>query len=65
MRKNQITRLKRPEQKVEKQILHLSLQGLLPEDQLLVVNQQTRTLSLLSPELKNTSTASMLFVFAL
>ncbi len=48
MQKNRIMRLKRPEQKAEIQILHLSLQGLLPEDQLLVVNQQTRTLSLLS-----------------
>lgn len=48
MQKNQITRLKKPEQEVETHILHLSLQGLLPEGQLLVVNQQTRTLSLLS-----------------
>src|SRR6266566_6848604 len=48
MRKNQITRLQRPEQEVETQILHLALQGLLPEGQLLVVNQRTRTLSLLS-----------------
>jgi len=48
MQKNQIMRLKRPEKKAETQILHLSLQGLFPEGQLLVVNQQTRTLSLLS-----------------
>src|SRR5437660_7303853 len=48
MRKKQSTRLKRPEQEVERQILHLALQSLLPEGQLLVVNQQTRTLSLLS-----------------
>jgi len=48
MQKNQIMRLKRPEKKAETQILHLSLRGLFPEGQLLVVNQQTRTLSLLS-----------------
>ena len=48
MQKKHITRLRRPEQEVEKQILHLSLQGLLPEDQLLALNLQTHTLSLLS-----------------
>lgn len=48
MRKRPITRLARSKQEVEIHILHLALQGLLSEGQLLVINQQTRTLSLLS-----------------
>ncbi len=40
-------------QEVEAQILHLSLQGLLPEGQMLALDRQMRTLSLISdrPEL--------------
>jgi len=47
MQKDQIVRLKRT-QGGETPILHLSLQGLLPEGQMLALNLQVRTLSLLS-----------------
>ncbi|HLX58772.1 MAG TPA: hypothetical protein VKR83_17265 [Ktedonobacteraceae bacterium] len=47
MRTDQVIRLKMP-QEVETQIVHLTLQGLLPEGRMLALNQEVRTLSLLS-----------------
>lgn len=48
MRRYKIRRLKRPEQEVGVEILHLSLPGLFAAGQTLVVNRQMRTLCLLS-----------------